>query len=180
MSVLALAALAALSACDKPKPRHLPPDPMATAPPMPPPPTPMAAPAAPIPALSKGLTKRTEPATFSIDSIGSAIDPLNRQPAVTPAGQPIVIRGFGLDPVVKAPGKGVDIVIDGTAYGTAYGAGRADVAAYFHTAGLTNVGFAVTLPAGTATAGPHHAQVRVISAGGKTYHDGLAIAFEVK
>lgn len=179
-ALLAAVLALGLSACDKPKPRHLPPDPMAVAPPMPAPPAPMAAPASLIPALSTGLRKAAPPATFSIDNIGAAVDPLNRKPAVTPAGQAIVIRGFGFDPVIKAPGKGVDIVIDGKAYGTAYGAERPDVAAFFYTAGLTKVGFAVTLPAGTLAVGPHQAQVRVIGADGKTYHDGLAIGFEVK
>jgi hypothetical protein len=176
----AVLALAALAACDKPKPRHVPFDPMATAPPMPAAPAPAAAPVVAIPSLSAGLRKRPEPATFSIDEIGPAVDPLNRQPAVVPAGQPAVVRGFGLDPVVKRPGKGVDLVIDDVAYGTAYGAGRADVAAFFMTPGLTQVGFAVTLPAAALTPGPHKASVRVVAADGKSYYQGLAIAFEVK
>ena len=175
-----VAAACALGACDKPKPRHPPPDPMAVAPPPAPLATSVAAPAAPIPARSAGLKAAREPATFSIDVIGQAQDPLNRQPAVTPAGRPIVVSGFAFDPVVKASGKGVDIVIDGAAYGTTYGAERPDVAAYFHTPGLTGVGFAVTLPAGAVATGPHKALVRVVSADGKTYHDGLAIPFEVK
>jgi hypothetical protein len=175
----ALLALAALSACDKPKPRHPPPDPMAVAPPMPAPPPAVAAVGAE-PALSTGLPKRTEPASFSIDNIGAALDPLNRKPAVTPAGQPITLRGFGLDPVVKAPGKGLDIVIDGAAYGTAYGSVRHDVATFFRTPDLTHVGFAVTLPPGAVAPGLHRAQVRVIAADGKSYYEGLAIGFEVK
>jgi hypothetical protein len=179
-AAMVLLAVAALVACDKPKPRHPPPDPMAVAPPMPPAPAPVAAPVDAIAPLSGGLPKRAEPATFTIDTIGAAVDPLNRKPAVTPAGEPIVIRGFGLDPVVLTPGKGLDIVIDGAAYGTAYGAGRNDVAAFFRKPGLTKVGFAVTLPAGAVAPGPHRAQVRVVAADGKSYYEGLAIGFEVR
>lgn len=174
------ACVLALGACEKGKPRHLPPDPMAAAPP---PATPIAVAAAPIPlppSLSAGLPKRPEAALFSIDSIGAAVDPLNQKPAVTPAGEPIVVRGFGLDPVTRTPGKALDIVVDGKAYGTDYGAGRDDVAAYFKSSGLTKVGFKTTLPAGTLAAGPHQALVRVVAADGKGYYDGIAIAFEVK
>jgi hypothetical protein len=83
-------------------------------------------------------------------------------------------------PTWVRPGKGVDLVIDDVAYGTAYGAGRADVAAFFMTPGLTQVGFAVTLPAAALTPGPHKASVRVVAADGKSYYQGLAIAFEAK
>jgi len=168
-----LAALT-LGACDKPKPRHPPPDPMAVAPPP--------APGVPPPreGLSVGLARRKEMARFSIDSIGPAQDPLNRQPAMAPAGQPVVIMGFGFDPLAKAPAQGVDLVVDGKAYGTDYGAARGDVAAYFKSPILTPTGFKVTLPAGVLAPGPHQAMVRVISSDGASYFDGLRISFVVK
>jgi hypothetical protein len=169
----------ALTACEQGKPRHVPPDPMAKAPP-PVIPIPGAAlPVPGLPSLSAGLSKRPQAALFSIDSIGAAVDPLN-QPAVVPAGEPIFVRGFGLDPVTKTPGKGLDVVVDGKAYGTSYGAGRDDVAAYFKAAGLTKVGFKTTLPPGEVAAGRHQILVRVVAADGKGYYDGATIAFEVK
>ena len=176
-SAIAFAALAVLGlgACDKPKPRHLPPDPMEAAPP----------PVAKVleltlPSLSAGLPKRPELAGFSLDSIGTAPDPLNKQPAVISAAEPVLLQGFGFDPVARLPAKGVDVVIDGKAYGTAYGAPRADVATYFKNPGLTAVGFKTTLPAGLIAVGAHQAVVRVIAAGGKTYFDGPPIAFTVQ
>jgi hypothetical protein len=72
------------------------------------------------------------------------------------------------------------VVIDGKAYGTAYGAPRADVARYFKDRGLTGVGFHVTLPAGLVPVGDHQAVVRVIAADGKAYFDGPPIAFTVR
>jgi hypothetical protein len=176
---LAACALAALSlaACDKAKPRHMPPDPFAAPPPAlvdgP-------APAAPGAGLSPGLARRAGVAAFTLDHAGAAGDPLNQQPAVTPAGKPTVFDGFGLDPVAKAPAKGVDVVIDGKAYGTAYGATRADVAAYFKTPALAGVGFRTTVPAADLAAGAHTVVVRVITADGKAYDESPPIAFSVK
>jgi hypothetical protein len=180
--VLTIGAACALSlaACEQGKPRHVPPDPMAKAPP---PVIPIPGAAQPVPlfqSLSAGLSKLPQAALFSIDSIGPAIDPLNQQPAVVPTGEPIVVRGFGLDPVTKTPGKGLDVVVDGKAYGTDYGAGRDDVAAYFKAAGLTKVGFKTTLPPGEVAVGRHQVLVRVVAADGKGYYDGPPIAFEVK
>jgi hypothetical protein len=175
-SVLALAAfsLLALDACEKGKPRHPPPDPMAVMAP----PTGLAA-KGPAP-HSLGLPKRPEQAAFSIDRINQDKDPLNRQPAFVSAGEALVFQGFGYDPVAKAPGRGVDLVVDGTAYGTGYGAGRADVAAAAKNPGVTSVGFKTTLPSGLVAVGAHHAVVRVIAVDGKGYFDGLPIAFEVR
>jgi hypothetical protein len=161
----------ALTACDEAKPRHLPPDPFAA---------PAKAEAAPTQGLSKGLPRRPELAGFSLDRIGAAADPLNRQPAVTAAGRPIVLDGFGFDPVAKAPGKGVDVVVDGRPYGAAYGRARPDVASYFKTPGLANVGFTTTLPPATLPPGGHIAAVRVVAADGKAYYEGLPIRFQVK
>lgn len=173
-TIAAMGAALALAACDKSKPRHLPPDPMAVTPPQP------ASGAPPVGSASAGLPKREGLARFSIDSIGSAVDPLNHQPATTSASLPIAIRGFGFDPVANAPGKGLDVVIDGKAYRTAYGAGRDDVAAYFKNPGVTATAFTTTLPVGTLPIGPHTAKVRVVTADGKGYFDGMNIAFEVR
>jgi hypothetical protein len=172
---LAALSLVALSACEQGKPRHLPPDPMAVMAP----PTGLAAKGPP--PHSPGLAKRPEQAAFSIDRINEAKDPLNRQPAYVSAGEGLVFQGFGYDPVAQRPAKGVDVVIDDqAAYGTLYGAGRADVAAAAKNPAVTQVGFKTTLPGGLVPVGPHHAVVRVIAADGKGYFDGLPIAFEVR
>jgi len=163
----------ALTACDNPKPRQIPPDPMAKA-------LPPAGPVAPPKdGMTQGLAKRTEVASFYLDRVGEALDPLNKQPAGTPGDAAILMSGFGFDPVAKAPAKGVDVVIDGKAYAAAYGAAREDVANYFKTPGLAATGYAVTLPAGFLVNGPHKVAVRVIAADGKGYFESPAIPFTV-
>jgi hypothetical protein len=169
-AVAALAALV-LAACDNPKPRHIPADPMAA------PPPPAAAVPPPKDGMSAGLPKLPRLAGFTPDRIGAAQDPLNRQPAVTPAAEPILIAGFAFDPAAKLPGKGVDVVIDGKAYGTGYGVSRQDVSAYFKTPALEHSGFTVTLPAATLAKGPHALVLRVIAADGKGYFESPQIAF---
>jgi hypothetical protein len=144
----------------------------------PPPPPGPAAP--PTQGASAGLPARPEAPAFTIDRIGDALDPLNRRPAVTAAGQPTLISGFGLDAVAKAPGKGLDVVVDDKAYGAVYGAERPDVAAYFKVPGLAKVGFTTTLPAGALAVGQHTAFVRVVAADGKGYFAGQKIHFQVR
>lgn len=168
----AVALTLGLCACDQGKPRHPPPDPMAQGP----------APVeeAPLPkALSEGLDKRPEAAGFFLDHAGAAFDPYNKPPAVTPRDRPVVFDGFGFDSVAKIPARGVDVAVDGKAYGTAYGAVRQDVATYFSQPGLANVGFRVVLPTGTLSVGPHKVAVRVIAADGKGYYESPPIAFTV-
>ena len=172
--LVAVMAVLALSACDKAKPRQLPPDPFAAGPPSAAPET------APGEGMSAGLAKRPQPAGFFLDHVGQATDPFSRRPAVTAAGQPVVLDGFGFDPVAKTPAKGVDVIVDGKAYGTTYGAARADVAAFFKTPALVAVGFRTTLPAGALAPGAHTAVVRVISADGTGYYDSPVLPFEVR
>jgi hypothetical protein len=174
MTAAAVLAILALTACDKAKPRHLPPDPFAAGPP------PAAPEAAPVEGLSAGLPKKPQTAGFFLDHVGQAMDPFRRRPAVTAAALPLRLDGFAFDPVAKAPAKAVDVVIDGKAYGTRYGGPRPDVAAYFKLPGLADTGFETTLPAGALTPGTHTALVRVIAADGSGYYDSPSVAFEVR
>jgi hypothetical protein len=172
LTAATMAALA-LSACEEGKPRHPPPDPMALAPAV-------SEPSAPTEGLSAGLTKRAEPAGFFLDHVGQAVDPRGRPPAVTAASAPLLLDGFGFDPVAKLPAKGVDLVVDGKIYGARYGAARQDVANYFKAPALVNVGFTASLPSGNLSVGPHVVVVRVISADGRGYFDSPAIPFQAK
>ena len=170
-SILALTLLALIAtACDRAKPR---PDAAAEAPP------PAPASATP-PTLSEGLSKLPNFPGFYLDHTGRALDPINKQPAVTPANEPLLLDGFGYDPVAKAPAKGVDVVVDGKAYGTTYGSPRQDVATFNKIPALVNVGYRVVLPAGTVAPGPHQAVVRVVSADGTGYYESPPIKFEVR
>jgi|GEM_PF-1582521 len=171
---VALACALALCGCDKGKARHLPPDPFAA----PPPPAGPVAP--PTEGVSKGLAKRAEPPGWFVDHIGGATDPLNHPPAVTQAGAPILVDGFGFDPVAKLPGKGVDVVVDGKAYGTVYGHTRPDVGDYFKTPALSPSGFRTTLPAGTVAPGAHTLKLRIVAADGQGYFESKSVAFDVK
>lgn len=161
---LAVLLMVFAAACDKPKPRPAADARAAHAPP-----------AAPQP-MSAGLVPRPEMPGFSLDRINAAQDPVN-VPATIRSGTVVEVSGFGFDPVAKAAGKGVDIVIDGVAYPTDYGHERQDVAVYFKTEAVRATGFRASLPAGVVTPGPHKAQVRVISADGGSYFDGVAIDF---
>lgn len=165
LPLLAALALVSLSACDQPKPR---PGAGASA-------TPISAQAKP---ASQGLAKRSEVAGFYLDSINEAIDPMNK-PAKVVAG-PVTLRGFGFDPVAKAPGAAVDIVIDGKAYPTVYGLERPDVAEYFKAPALLETGFTVTLPAGVVKRGRRQAIVRVVSVDKAGYFDSVVIGFDAR
>jgi hypothetical protein len=165
--------LLALNACEKGKPRHVPADPMAITPPP-------AVVAAPSEGMSAGLPKLKELAGVSLDRIGAAPDPLNRKPAVTPAGQATEFAGFAFDPVAKAPARGVDVVVDGRAYGSAYGAVRLDVASYFKQPGLSAVGFTFALPAGALKPGDHLVLLRVVAADGRGFYESPNYPFTVK
>jgi hypothetical protein len=92
----------------------------------------------------------------------------------------MVLDGFGFDAVAKLPAKGVDVVVDGKAYGTAYGHARPDVGDYFKTPALAATGFRTTLPAGTLAAGMHTLRLRVVAADGKGYFESPQVGFEVK
>jgi hypothetical protein len=169
-----LALSVGVGGCEKGKTRHLPPDPFAAGP------APAGPEAAPTQGLSAGLAKRPQTAGFFLDHIGQATDPFSKRPAVTAGAQPVLLDGFGFDPQSKAPAKGVDVVIDGVAYGTKYGIARPDVAAYFKVPALSAVGFRTTLPAGTLKPGAHTAVIRVVAADGAGFYDSPAVAFEVR
>lgn len=162
-SIVLLALL--LAACDQPKFRESA-APAATA----------TATATIKPASSQGLVKRSEMATFTLDVINRSPDPYNR-PAKIKAGVPVTFSGFVLDPVAKQPGKAVDIVIDGKAYGADYGLPRQDVADYFKNPSLVKTGFTVVLPAEAIPAGSHTVTIRVVAANGPTYFDSAPINF---
>lgn len=178
-SFAAVAALA-LAACDAPKPRN--PPPAEAAPPVAPA-ADAAAPAAtaaPAAAASAGLPKREGMAGFYVDYVGDAHDPLNRQPAVVAAGKPIAVSGFAFDSTSKQPAQAVDVVIDGVAHGAAYGSPREDVAKFHKNDALVNVGYAVTLPAGTVPAGDHTLVLRVVSTDGGGYQESVPVKFTVR
>ncbi len=176
--LLAAACLLSLAACDEPKPRNVPPpSPQAAAPAV------AAAPAgaaAAEGALSAGLAKRPEMAGFYLDRVGEASDPLVKKPALTSAGSPLVISGFGFDPIAKVPAKGVDVVVDGVAYPTTYGANRQDVATYTKVPALVPVGFTTTLPADTLKPGEHTVVVRVVASDGGSYFDSPVARITVR
>lgn len=172
------AAALSLTACDEPKPRNPPPaeapPPVAAAPAAAP-----AAGAAPA-AASAGLPKREGMAGFYVDYIGAAHDPLNRQPAVAAADKPLTVGGFAFDAASKQPARAVDVVIDGVAYGAAYGTPRDDVATFHKNPALQKVGYAVTIPAGTIPPGDHTLILRVVSTDGGGYQESVPVKFQVR
>jgi hypothetical protein len=172
LPVVALSALVALAACEKPKPPPARPVATAPAPPIPP--------MTPAPILSGNLARRDQMPSFTLDRIGAAFDPINRKPAVTPGDKPILLFGFGFDPVANTPAKGVDVAIDGKLYPTAYGSPRPDVGRYTRNDGLVNVGFTGAVPANALDSGEHILTVRVIAADGSGYFESPQLKFEVQ
>ncbi len=168
--LLAAILLSAVGACDRPKPR-----PAAATAAL----ASAAQPPALAPAASIGLAKRPEMAVFSLDMINTAADPLNNPARIT-AGVPTTFSGFGFDPVAKAAGKAIDVVVDGAAYGTTCCHDRQDVSAYYETDAVTRSGFRVTLPAGTIKPGRHTVVVRVVSADGAAFNDSAALSFDAQ
>jgi hypothetical protein len=142
-------------------------------------PPPAAAPSLPLASATAGLPRLSAAPGFYLDRIGHASDPANKQPAVTPGGEPLVLDGFAFDPVAKAPAKAVDLVVDGKAYGATYGHARPDVAAFFKVPALAATGYKVTLPAGTLAKGAHSLAVRVVAAGGEGYFESRPFPFAV-
>lgn len=130
--------------------------------------------------MSAGLTARSEMPRFDIDMFNSVPAPLTRQPVQASAGTKLEVSGFGFDSVAQSPGKGLDIVIDGTPYAAQYGISREDVANYFKAPALALTGFTFSGSSALMTQGTHTLQVRVISADGASYLEGPALTFVVK
>jgi hypothetical protein len=168
LTFVAAASMLALAGCDQPKPREgtAPAAPQAAAPP----PQGVQTPA------STGLARQEAMATFTLDKINDQPDPYNK-PATIPSTTPATFQGFIFDPVAKQAGKGADVVIDGAAYGTAYGHSRQDVAGYFKNPAVANSGFLVTLPVGIIKPGQHTVTIRVVSSDGTGYFDSAPIKF---
>ena len=131
-------------------------------------------------ARSAALAKLGPASGFYLDQVGEAVDPVGKPPAVTSTAAPLIIIGFAFDHSKQAPASGVDVVLDGVVRPSAYGQARPDVAAYFKTPALTNVGFTASLPPGTLPAGRHRIALRVIAADGAGYYETPEIPFTVR
>jgi len=80
------------------------------------------------------------------------------------------MTGWCGDPDARAPGAGLLLVVDGTRridVSDAYGAARADVARFYRTPSLTNVGFDVRIGADRIGAGAHGLQIAVVARDGE-------------
>jgi hypothetical protein len=159
-----------LTACDNPKPRRA--DAAAAA---------AALASAPTlaPPASAGLGPRPEAPAFALDLINEAQNP-RESLGVIKGGGPVTFGGWAYDPVAKAAGKAVDLVIDGAAHGAGYGRPRPDVATYFKNDALGATGFAATLPGHILKRGRHTVVVRVVAADGTSYFDSAPIEFRVR
>ncbi|WP_296595143.1 hypothetical protein [Phenylobacterium sp.] len=130
------------------------------------------------PPASAGLQARPEPLPFSLDLINEGQEPRVHRVSIR-GGRPVTFAGWAYDPVARGGGKGVDIVLDGVAYGAGYGRPRPDVADHFKIPAVAASGFAVTLPAYAVGKGKHTVVVRLVAADGLAYFDGPAIEFRV-
>lgn len=169
-SAFCVLAVLALTACDRPKPRTVPPDPMAA-------PAATAVVPPPVEGRTATLVKRTEYPAAYLDHLGATTDPMKNRPAVTPAGAATRFDGFGYDGVAGAPAKGIEVVIDSTAYVAEYGQPRGDVIDFTKNPALGNTGYSLVLPAGALKPGAHTASVRVIASDGASYYEIPPIPF---
>jgi len=132
------------------------------------------------PGATARLARREGFPAFSLDGIGAAFDPLNRQPARTSGVAPIEIRGFAFDQIAMAPSPAVDVVIDGVPYAARHGRWRVDVADSYGDQALGDSGFSLVLAARALAPGPHTAAIRAVSADGKGYYEAPTVPFEVE
>ena len=98
-------------------------------------------------------------------------DVIARQQRLTHAAQSLA---------AKLPAKGMDVVIDGKAFGARYGHARGDVATYFKTPALAKTGFRVVLPPEMVGPGSHSVTLRIVAADGKAYYETPPVGFTLR
>ena len=105
---------------------------------------------------------------------------MNKPPQPLTPGAPLLVDGFGFDAAAKLPAKGMDVVIDGKAFGARYGHARGDVATYFKTPALAKTGFRVVLPPEMVGPGSHSVTLRIVAADGKAYYETPPVGFSLR
>ena len=93
--------------------------------------------------------------------------------ATIPLTGTLVLAGWCADPIARTRGQTIFIIADGhrrLVTHRAYGVARADVATYFATPSLTDVGFRIEVAARELGLGKHELQVALVSADSRGYY----------
>ena len=117
-----------------------------------------------------------EPALGNIEVRRVAVDG-GEQPLVDDATIPLagtlVLAGWCADPIARTRSRTIFIIVDGhrrLVAHRAYGIARPDVATYFATPSLTDVGFTIDVAAREFGLGKHTLQVALVSADSQGYY----------
>ncbi len=137
------------------------------------------APATLTPGMSKSLKRNPEAPFYNFDYLGSIHYPAVQKSPQLSGDDEVMIAGWAADPGKKSLAGGVDIVIDGVAYGAGYGTDRSDVASHYNMPDLAKCGFQLRLARKQLTKGPHAVSVRVITRDQKSYNEGPTVSFTV-
>ena len=129
---------------------------------------------------SIGLQKAEGKPLFNLEQVGDVIAPLEKSSVSVRLGMPVTILGWAVDESGKTTASGVDVVIDGKAYASEYGAEREDVGAYYKVPAYKNSGYTLTFPAGSFGKGRHQVCVRVLAQDGKKYWESSPLTFNVQ
>ena len=93
--------------------------------------------------------------------------------ATIPLTGTLVLAGWCADPIARTRGRTIFIIADGhrrVVAHRAYGVARADVATYFATPSLTDVGFTIKVAAHELGPGKHTLQVALVSADSRGFY----------
>ena len=129
---------------------------------------------------SATLTRAAGDPLFNLERINETWSAAAHQPVPIKAGDSITFAGWAVDKPSLSLASAIDLTIDGHPYNADYGGVRDDVASYFKTPAYRDSGFRLLVPAGGVAKGRHQVTVRVISHDGKTYQEGMQIAFDVQ
>jgi phosphoglycerol transferase len=131
-------------------------------------------------AATAGMNTCPEEATVSIDRIDTETAPFASRTVGVTLVDGVHVMGWAVDAKRALPASAVDVAIDEVPFPALYGSDRPDVAEYFHRQAYFTTGFAVEIPGGSVSAGPHVLTVRVVSADRACYFKGPTISIAAR
>ncbi len=137
--------------------------------------------------ISQQMTREEAPSLYSLDRIGTVIEPASQESVHVPGDRHIEFSGWALcangdgltDQHRRTPAGGVDIAIEDTLFYAVYGEDREDVANHFQNPDYRRSGFRLVLLPGMLTKGEHTMSMRVISPDQTSYYQGQSVTFTV-
>jgi len=117
---------------------------------------------------------------FSVDRIGKATAPFGAAPIEVSRSNDLAVSGWAVTPEGNKAGGDVELALDTTAFATAYGFERPDVAAYFKTPESDPSGFRARIPSSELKPGSHALSVRVLSRSGACFFQSPGVSIVVK